>query len=630
MRRTVTPEKLGSPLWLAVGETRMQLRLLRRNPVSVLFTVALPLLLLPLLDALQGDVLVQLPAASAPASSGPIGGVAGRFPWMQYATPAIAAFAVVTACFANLAIRTAVARESGVLKRVRGTPLPPAAHLTGRILSNVLVALLVAAVTLAAGVTFYDVEVALTALPVLALLVVLGAAVFSALGLATTTVIPNADAAPAVVYAVLFPLAFLSNVFYPPELAPEWMERTSEALPLGPFVSAMVGAATPSAPGTGVLVGEIAAMVGWGIFGLCVSLVAFGWVPHRERAGRVTSRRSSLQRLAIPLGMAAAVVGVLVPEVRPVEQITVGTPAQLEQEGIITTQVVVDSSRITYDRGDTDGVDDAAQLGFDTLVSFEVSIIDRGDGGEAFGFQGCGIEPVSAVDAEWLGDVTPSRRGGAFVQTCNGSVYDTDLTCTAGPCFGPLVMPTSVSDGEIRVSAEGTLRSNAPSDIAAPPVPAATYQGAVIVDDGAAVTTTFELASDERGVALVDVAGGLELRFVSQSPWLGTISGFDALGPPDRSELVTTFFSTRPVPFASVPVGGDRSVQEFDVRLTTSRPSSGQRLLTFGPVDDADVSATRGLVRLITTGDLLRWTAIELDVQVAGQPHIQADLVRTT
>ncbi len=131
-------------------------------------------------------------------------------------------------------------------------------------------------------------------------------------------------------------------------------------------------------------------------------------------------------------------------------------------------------------------------------------------------------------------------------------------------------------------------------------------------------------------MALVDVAGGLELRFVSQSPWLGTISGFDALGPPDRSELVTTFFSTRPVPFASVPVGGDRSVQEFDVRLTTSRPSSGQRLLTFGPVDDADVSATRGLVRLITTGDLLRWTAIELDVQVAGQPHIQADLVRTT
>jgi len=285
----------------------MQLRLLRRNPVSVLFTVALPLLLLPLLDALQGDFFVTLPAAPP--------GPDQLSPWMQYATPAIAAFAVMAACFANLAIRTAVARESGVLKQVRGTPLPPAAHIAGRLLSNALVALLVAAVTLGAGVFVYDVEVPLRSVPIIALLVVLGATVFSALGLATTTIVPNADAAPAVVYAILLPLAFLSNVFYPPELAPDWMSRTADALPLGPFVSAMVGATTPTAQGSGVLFGEIAALVGWGVFGLTVALVAFSWVPNRERArGSKARLNTPMRRLAIPLGMLAALGGVLVPE----------------------------------------------------------------------------------------------------------------------------------------------------------------------------------------------------------------------------------------------------------------------------------------------------------------------------
>ncbi len=616
-------ESLRSPIRLAISETRMQLRLLRRNPVSVLFTVALPLFLLPLLDALQGDVFVELPAA--PASG-------DRFaPWMQYATPTIAAFAVVTACFANLAIRTSVARESGVLKQVRGTPLPPASHLAGRILSNAIVALLVAGVTLSAGAILYDVEVPIRSLPTVAALVVLGAIVFSALGLATTTIVPNSDAAPAVVYALLLPLAFLSNVFYPPELAPEWMARTAEALPLGPFVTAMVGAVTPTTQGTGVLFGEVAAMVGWGLFGLSVALVAFSWVPNRERTRGSTARLNTpIRRLAIPLGMAAALAGVLVPEERPVEEYRVGSTAQLERRGQLTTEIGVSTDNVS---APSNVVLTQSFPGFPGglpgLFPVQVSVLDRGDGPEAFGFPTCGIEAVSDVDAEWLGAVSPNRTGGAFVQPCTGAVYEADFSCAAGPCAGPLLMPTVVEGDRISVRAEGTLVSDPGSDGRAPPINPKTFAGQLIAgEQGDVVDVSFDLVSDDAGIALVDDETGWVIRFVSASPWLGTITGFDVLGPPDSSQVVASLFTNEPLGYESVPVDSERFVQEFGTRFTTTVPSEGERLVTFRPTDD-DPASERGFVRLSTTGPLLEWATVVMDFQIDGFQRVQLDLERT-
>lgn len=623
-------ETLRSPIRLAVGETRLQLRLLRRNPVSVLFTIALPLLLLPLLDALQGGVEVQLPAASRPNAAGGVAGVDGRFPWMQYATPAIAAFAVVTACFANLAIRTAVARESGVLKRVRGTPLPPAAHLAGRLLSNALVALVVAAVTMAAGVAFYDVQVEANDVPVLALLVVLGAATFSALGLATTTIIPNADAAPAVVYALLFPLAFLSNVFYPPELAPGWMETTAKILPLGPFVSAMVGATTPTASGTGVVGGEVAAVAGWGVFGLTVALVAFGWSPRHERTVRRWTHAGRLRRLAIPLGVAVAVAGVLVPDVRPADDLDVGSVTQLAQDGIITTEVFVEAQNIEVDNPLVGAIPiPDGQGGLGAPLPFQVSILDRGKGPEALGFQGCGIESVDSVDAEWLAAVAPAAEAGAYVQSCNGAVYGADFGCVMGPCFGPLVMPTSVDGDTIRVRVEGTLEVSVAAGEGTPPIPEGRYKGSVTIgDDGPGVITAADLVADGNGIALIDSGNGWELRFASASPWLGTIEGIDVLGPPDRNDVVASIFSTRSIPFASVPTGAETSSVDGTTRFLTTQPKAGERILAFGPLDDADPIAPRGLILVKTTGPLLKWTTIEIDVQVDGSRRVRFDLER--
>ena len=115
-----------------------------------------------------------------------------------YFTATILAFSVITACYTNVAMTVTFAREEGVLKRVRGTPLPGWSYLGGKVLHSTLVMVLLVVIVCAFGAIFYDVEVPTTSLPAFVVTLAVGAAAFSALGLATTAVIPNAEAAPAV------------------------------------------------------------------------------------------------------------------------------------------------------------------------------------------------------------------------------------------------------------------------------------------------------------------------------------------------------------------------------------------------------------------------------------------------
>jgi ABC-2 type transport system permease protein len=89
-----------------------RMRLTLRNSRAVTFTFAFPLLLVVLFNALNGNT----PVTSA--------GV--EVPFSQFYTPAIGVFSLVTACYTTLIIGIANARDNGLLKRVRGTPLPVA------------------------------------------------------------------------------------------------------------------------------------------------------------------------------------------------------------------------------------------------------------------------------------------------------------------------------------------------------------------------------------------------------------------------------------------------------------------------------------------------------------------------
>jgi ABC-2 type transport system permease protein len=108
----------------------------------------------------------------------------------------------------------------------------------------------------------------------------LGAASFSALGLALTSVIPNADAAPAVVNFSILPLLFLSDIFIPIQDPNAWYVQLAKVFPVYHFSQAMKNAYfTPT--GNGWQGGDLLVIAIWGVAGVVLAVLFFSWEPRR-------------------------------------------------------------------------------------------------------------------------------------------------------------------------------------------------------------------------------------------------------------------------------------------------------------------------------------------------------------
>ncbi|MEP6680460.1 MAG: ABC transporter permease [Chloroflexota bacterium] len=245
-----------SGIGLAVRQVRFENRAFWRNPAAAFFTFVFPLMFMVIFNVLIGR-------GSGDAS--------------RFYTPAIIVFAVITATYTNLAMSVAMARDEGILKRMRGTPLPAWSYLAGRIIHAVVIAVLLVVIVAAFGALFYNVAVPWAHLPELAVTLVLGAASFCALGLALTAFIPNADAAPAVVNATILPLLFISNVFIRLDGAPAWIDTLSSVFPVRHFANAMLAIYA----GTPLAWSDLAVIAAWGAAGVLLALRFFSWEPRR-------------------------------------------------------------------------------------------------------------------------------------------------------------------------------------------------------------------------------------------------------------------------------------------------------------------------------------------------------------
>jgi ABC-2 type transport system permease protein len=239
-----------------------------RNPASAFFTFAFPLMFLVIFTALLGSGEVEVAPGVVIQQD-------------TYYVAAMSAFSVITATYTNLAISVAFIRDEGILKRTRGTPLPAGIYLSSRVVHAVLISLLLVLITSAFGVSFYDAEVPSGVLLWQhAATVVVGAMAFSALGLATTAVIPNADASPAIVNAIILPLLFLSGIFIPlGPAAPEWMKTIGDIFPVKHFAEAMLA----SFHGGDLRFewSDVLIVALWGVAGLLAAIRFFSWEPRR-------------------------------------------------------------------------------------------------------------------------------------------------------------------------------------------------------------------------------------------------------------------------------------------------------------------------------------------------------------
>ena len=249
---------------LAVFQLRYVNKAFWRNPASAFFTFAFPLMFLVIFTALLGSGHVQLGGRSVHQST--------------YYVAEMAAFSVITACYNNIAIGLTFQRDTGVLKRTNGTPLPSAVYFAARVVHALLVSVLLVAITVAFGKIAYqaDVPSGATLLRFLVMLVI-GSATFCGLGFAVTAVIPNSDAAAPIVNASILPLLFLSGVFIPlGDDAPSWITWVARIFPVKHFADGMQAAFL----GTSFHWTDVLVVAIWGIAGLLLAVRFFSWEPR--------------------------------------------------------------------------------------------------------------------------------------------------------------------------------------------------------------------------------------------------------------------------------------------------------------------------------------------------------------
>ena len=269
-----------SDLGLTTRQVRFQNKAFWRNPAAAFFTFAFPLMFLVIFTSLFGNDSIclgeEIPGEGCPAAL--------QISTSTFYVASITAFSVITACFTNIAMGVAFSREEGTLKRLRGTPLPGWSYLSARVVHAIFVTLLLVGICVAFGALFYDASVPTDTLPEFLVALVVGAAAFCALGLAATALIPNADAAPAVVNAMVLPLLFLSDVFIPlRENAPAFVEWIRTAFPVWHFVEALVAAYFPL-PGEATFLWKDLLVVGaWGVAGILLAVRFFRWEPKGGR-----------------------------------------------------------------------------------------------------------------------------------------------------------------------------------------------------------------------------------------------------------------------------------------------------------------------------------------------------------
>ena len=236
---------------------RLERRLFWRNPSAAFFNFLLPLLFLAFFGAI----------------------FSGEQDVLDVIVPGIAGMSIVATTFSALAFNMTFLREQGVLKRMRGTPLPSGAYLLGVALNALTNALLQIAIVVLAGRLFFGIGWPEDWLE-LVVFVAAGIVCFASLGVALSHAIPNFDSAPAYVNAVFLPLIFISGVFYDVESSPRWLRDLAEALPLKHVIDGLSGALVTGrglahdAPGL--------AVIGlWAALGIVLAVRGFSWEARR-------------------------------------------------------------------------------------------------------------------------------------------------------------------------------------------------------------------------------------------------------------------------------------------------------------------------------------------------------------
>jgi ABC-2 type transport system permease protein len=236
---------------------RLERKMFWRNPSAAFFNFVLPLLLLFFFGAIFSSNQADL----------------------DVIVPGIAGMSIMSTTFVALAMNMVFLREQGVLKRLRGTPLPSGAYLGGLAAHAITNTAIQLSFVIAAGTLLFGVGLPDNWL-MLAVFAAAGVVCFGSLGVALSHAIPNFDSAPAYVNAIFLPAILVSGVFYDAENAPTFMRDIAEVLPLTHLIDGLSAAMVTGAPFADVASDLVVVLV-WAAIGTVLAVRGFSWEARR-------------------------------------------------------------------------------------------------------------------------------------------------------------------------------------------------------------------------------------------------------------------------------------------------------------------------------------------------------------
>jgi ABC-2 type transport system permease protein len=242
-------------------ELAAQQRVFWRSREAALFVFLFPLLLFVLLGSVYTGKIYGVPAAQA-LLAGLIG------------------YGCANTAFAGLAIQLVSRRELGILKRLRATPLPTSTYIAATLGSTFVVFLIQTVCLLALGRLGYGAPVPRAFASLFAAIVV-GSAVFAALGMATAALIRSSEGSSAVVNFILLPMAFLTGAFGPTRRYPAFLRAIGDVLPLKYFLD-LVNSVYLHGRGIWTEPAALGVLLAWGATGLVVAALKFRWEPREQ------------------------------------------------------------------------------------------------------------------------------------------------------------------------------------------------------------------------------------------------------------------------------------------------------------------------------------------------------------
>jgi ABC-2 type transport system permease protein len=255
--------------WLADGQmvgrqVRYEQIAFWRNRVGAIFTVGFSVVFVVLLGTSAGSSRVSY---------------LGNIRLIQYYVPGFVAYGVMAACFNTLCITLVVRRETGLLKRLRLSPLPTWVLLSAIFTSTVVVALIQVVLTLAIGRVAFHVHLPQD-VGAFAFTLLVGVLSFTALGVAMSTVVPNQESAGPVTSVVFFVLLFLSGLWF--VLTPgSGLAHFSAWFPLRRFILAVFLSFNVQHGVSPWDWHDLLVVAVWGVAGILVAVRRFRWAPWR-------------------------------------------------------------------------------------------------------------------------------------------------------------------------------------------------------------------------------------------------------------------------------------------------------------------------------------------------------------